>query len=142
MRVKHEYKLRHIVRNDSGRIIHADISFMGSTKALRQKIDGAQEVVDKELQKYVMDYVPLKSGNLRDSVPANTHVGDGSIVVGTAYGHYQNFLDMPYKTLKPSDTRYVDNPDRGSHFIERAIQDHGKDVIAAAQKYLDGGGSK
>lgn len=135
--IKRAYKMRGIVRDVGGRIIHAKISFRGSLRALNEKLGDAQEAADKELQKWVMAYVPLKSGTLRASVPENTKVGTGDIVVGTPYGHYQNFLDMPYKTPRVA-ARYVSMPDRGSHFIERAITNHGEDVIAAAQHAMRG----
>lgn len=138
-RPRKAYKMRDIVRASDGRIIHAKISFRGTLRDLRAKIAGAQEAADKEFQRWVMAYVPLKTGALRDSVPANTKVGVGEIVVGTPYGHYQNFLERPYKT-PGIEERYSTMPDRGPHFIERAITDHGDDVIAAAQKALDAGG--
>lgn len=139
-RVLQKFKRRNIVRNADGRIIHARISFKGSLKALQAKIGDAQEAADKEFQRWVMAYVPLKTGALRDSVPANTRVGTGDIVVGTPYGHYQNFLTRPYKT-PGIEERYANMPDRGPQFIERAIQDHAEDVIRAAQEAMDKGGN-
>lgn len=139
MRVKHKYKLRGIIRNEHGRIIHADISFAGTLRNLEQRMDGAQEAIDTAFQRYLMAYVPVKSKALQQSIPENTHVGTGSIVVGTNYGHFQNFLDMPYKDRRPADrARHAANPERASHFIERTIQDHGDDAIAEGQKALDG----
>lgn len=138
-RVLRKFKMRGIVRDSTGRIIHARISFKGTLRDLRARIGDAQEAADREFQRWVMAYVPLKTGALRDSVPENTRVGTGEIVVGTPYGHYQNFLNRPYVT-PGIEERYASMPDRGPHFIERAIQDHAEDVIKAAQEAMAKGG--
>lgn len=139
MTKKRAYKMRDIVRDASGRIIHAKISFRGTLRDLRARLGAGQEAADKEMQRWVMAYVPYKTGTLMRSVPENTRVGTGDIVVGTPYGHRQNFMEAPYKTPRIRE-RYASMPDRGPHFIERAIEDHGEDVIAAAQKAIDAGG--
>ena len=134
-------RLSNIKRNANGRMIHADIAFEPD-KGLRASMEGmlhtAQMVVDSETVRYLQAYVPLKTGMLQKSIALNTQLGSGEVEVGTPYGHYQNFLDMPYKTIEPGDPRYSNDPLRGSHFAERVLTDHGDDIIAAAQKAIGG----
>lgn len=131
--------LKNIKRNSKGRIIHADISMdvvrvTAQTDALLHE---AQKVVDSETVRHLQAFVPLKTGILSASFARGTEIGSGEVQDNVPYGHYQNFLDMPYKTIEPGDARYSSDPNRGSHFVERVIEQKGDEIVSVAQRAIN-----
>ena len=127
--------MQNIKRNSKGRMIHADISMELEPIAARTALmlHEAQVVVDSEMVRHLQAFVPKTTGRLGASFGDETVYGSGVVQDNVPYGHYQNFLDMPYTTLEPNDSRYSSDPNRGSHFVERVIEQKGEEIAKAAQ---------
>lgn len=120
-----------------------------------------QKVIDSAFMGYMEPYMPKDNNQMIISMYNSTKVGSGEININTPYTHYQHegilYINPKYKKggfydavsgrywsrpgIKkiPSDKRltYHGGALRGSHFVERMLADHFKDILNAGQKEIE-----
>ncbi len=120
-----------------------------------------QKVIDSAFMGYMEPYMPKDNNQMIISMYNSTKVGSGEININTPYVHYQHegvkYVDPKYKIGAFHDSisgRYWSRPGikkissskrltyhggalRGSHFVERMLADHFKDILNAGQKEIE-----
>lgn len=92
----------------------------------QSRIQKVQKFVDSEVIRKCDPYVPFETGMLRDSVKFGTKIGSGKIRWIAPYAQRQY-----YKGSAAGK--------RGRRWAERAIANHGDEIIRGAQKKLNEG---
>lgn len=90
----------------------------------QSRIQKVQKFVDSEVIRKCDPYVPLKTGMLRDSVKLGTKIGSGKIRWIAPYAQRQY-----YKGSAAGK--------RGRLWGQRAMANHGDEIIRGAQKKLN-----
>lgn len=113
-----------------------------------------QKVVDAAVIRECFPYVPFAEGALAGSANTATKIGSGEVVYATPYARYQYYGEVygpnipivengeivgwrspPEKHPTGRRLQYNTdlNPQAGSHWLDRAMADHGDDVLKEAQ---------
>ena len=117
-----------------------------------------QKVIDTSFIRYMRLKMPSQSGMM---IAQTRNPEGGLITVETPYAHYMNegikyidpktkkgafhdpisgrFWSRPDTKKIPSNDflNYSEGPNRGAHFVQRAISENFNDVVKEAQKELD-----
>ena len=96
------------------------------------KFSRAQKFVDNEVLKDSDEYVPMRTGNLRNSGIRGTVLGSGRVVYNAPYAakcYYGNHIRFS-KTLHPKAT---------AQWFEKAKAVNRQKWVDGAQKIVDGG---
>lgn len=114
-----------------------------------------QKLVDREVMRYMVDYMPRRqAGELEHMMILSTVIGSGQIDIPGPYAHYlhEGILYVSPTTgsawakkdeIKvPTDRllTYTGAPMRGKKFFDRMKADHKDDILKAAQALVDRGG--
>jgi hypothetical protein len=116
-----------------------------------------QKVIDAAVIRECFPYVPFDEGALAGSANTATEIGSGEVVYDQPYAHYQyygeiwgpnipiveNGVIVGYRSppekhptgrqLNFDNSREKNGPLAGSHWFDRAMADHAKDVLKEAQ---------
>lgn len=117
-----------------------------------------QQVIDKSVIDYCLQYVPWETGTLGKSAYGATQIGSGKVVYPGPYAHYlyygevygpnipvfeddsgvpTRFFSPPGRKKHPTgrELQYATdvNPLAGSYWFERMKADHMKDIIREAK---------
>lgn len=119
-----------------------------------------QKAVDAAVIRECFPYVPFDEGILAGSANTATEIGSGEVVYDTPYARYQLYGEIygpnipivengeivgyrsppeKYPTGRPLQYNTDKNPLAGSHWFDRAMADHSKDVLKEAQNAADRG---
>ena len=119
-----------------------------------------QKAVDAAVIRECFPYLPFDEGILAGSANTATEIGSGEVVYDTPYAHYQYYGEVwgpnipivengeivgfrspleKYPTGQPLQYNTDKNPLAGSHWFDRAMADHGEDVLKEAQNAADRG---
>ena len=119
-----------------------------------------QKTVDAAVIRECFPYVPFDEGVLAGSANTATKIGSGEVVYDTPYARYQYYGEVygpnipivengeivgywspPEKS--PTGRQRQDNTDKtplaGSHWFERAMEDHKGEILKEAQDAADRG---
>ena len=112
-----------------------------------------QKFVDSEVIRYCDPKVPFRTGTLKNSALTASSIGLGLIVYAAPYAHYlyagevygpnipvfsggqlTGFISPPGKAKHPTGRAlsYTGAPERGDHWFERAMAEHGADIVRGA----------
>lgn len=89
----------------------------------------AQKYVDSEVLRLSSRYVPLRTSMLQKSGILGTEIGSGEVAWIAPYAQKQYY--------DTADTRDYD-PKRGGHWFDRMKADHGAEIIAGANRRMEG----
>lgn len=119
-----------------------------------------QKVVDAAIIRECFPYVPFDEGILAGSANTATEIGSGEIIYDTPYARYQYYGEVygpnipivengtitgyfsppeKYPTGEKIQYKQDKHPLAGSHWFDRAMADHSKDVLKEAQNAADRG---
>lgn len=121
-----------------------------------------QKAVDAAVIRECGPYVPHDEGILEGSANTATQIGSGEVIYDTPYARYlyygevygpnipivengvvTGYFSPPNKQKHPTGEKLQYskeiNPLAGSHWFERAMADHGEDVLKEAQNAADRG---
>ena len=119
-----------------------------------------QKVIDAAVIRECSQYVPFDEGILAGSANTATKIGSGEVIYDTPYARYQyygevygpnipivengvitGYFSPPEKHPTGEKLQYSQsiNPLAGSHWFDRAMADHGEDVLKEAQNAADRG---
>lgn len=119
-----------------------------------------QKKVDAEVIRVCFSYVPFEEGILAYSANTATEVGSGEVIYDQQYAHYQYYGEIwgpnfpivengvitgwrspeeKHPTGRPLQYNTENRPLAGSHWFDRAMADHSKDVLKEAQNAADRG---
>lgn len=145
-----------------GTVIKANFNWSGQGDLLArcnlEKGGKVQQVIDKAVIDYDLQYVPMQSGTLGKSAYTATQIGSGRVVYNTPYARYlyygqamgpnipvfeddtgipTRYFSRPgekkHLTGKPLEYSKEMNPLAGSFWFERMKADHMKDILKEAQ---------
>lgn len=122
-------------------------------------VDGhVQKAVDAAVIRECFPYLPFDEGILAGSANTATKIGSGEVIYDTRYARYlyygevygpnipivengvvTGYFSPPEKhsTGKKLQYRTEKQPMAGSHWFDRAMADHGEDVLKEAQDAAD-----
>lgn len=113
-----------------------------------------QKVIDAAVIRKCFPYVPFAEGALAGSADAATEIGSGEVVYATPYASYQYYGEVygpsfpivengeivgwrsppeKYPTGRKLQYNTELNPQAGSHWFDRAMADHGDEVLKEAR---------
>ena len=113
-----------------------------------------QKTIDAAVIRECFPYLPYDEGVLAGSANTATKIGSGEVIYDTPYARYQHggevygpnipivengviigYFSPPEKHPTGEKLQYSKevNPMAGSHWFERAMADHGEDVLKEAQ---------
>ena len=113
-----------------------------------------QKAVDAAVIRECFPYLPFDEGVLAGSANIATEIGSGEVVYDTPYAHYQYYGEVwgpnfpivengvivgywsppeKHPTGKQLQYKTDKHPLAGSHWFERAMANHGDDVLKEAQ---------
>lgn len=145
-------------------IYEAKLKDFVTAKELKKKlgvdIDGeVQKDVDAGVIRYCSEYVPFSEGVLAGSANTATQVGSGEVSYDTQYAHYLYYGEIygpnipivengkitgwrsppeKYKTGRELHYQKTEHsPLAGSHWFDRAMADHAKDLLEDVQHAAD-----
>lgn len=119
-----------------------------------------QKTIDASVIRECFPYLPFDEGILAGSANTATKIGSGEIIYDTPYARYQyygevygpnftivengiviGYFSPPEKHPTGEKLQYSKevNPMAGSHWFERAMADHGDDVLKEAQNAANRG---
>lgn len=119
-----------------------------------------QKTIDAAVIRECFPYLPYDEGVLAGSANTATKVGSGEVIYDTPYARYQHYGEVygpnipivengvvtgfwspPEKHPTGEKLQYSKevNPLAGSHWFDRAMADHGEDVLKEAQDAADRG---
>lgn len=119
-----------------------------------------QKTVDAAVIRACFPYLPFDEGILAGSANTATKIGSGEVIYDTPYARYQyygevygpnipivengvvtGFFSPPEKFPTGEKLQYSQevNPMAGSYWFDRAMADHGEDVLKEAQNAADRG---
>ena len=119
-----------------------------------------QQTIDSEVLRICDPYLPFDQGGLKKSGTGNTVIGSGEVIWKTPYAHYvyegivyvdpekncagfmteNGWRSRKNVTKVPTERKlqYNEAPMRGSHWVDRAMQDGGlKELERSAQEALN-----
>lgn len=90
-----------------------------------------QEYIDNAVMRKTDKYVPLDTGDLKNSASLNTKLGSGEVVYATPYAR-RLYYSQGYT--------FDQGPLKGAFWFERMKADHKEDILRGAIKLAKGGG--
>lgn len=118
-----------------------------------------QRFVDEEVIRACDSKVPFETGTLKNSALRASAIGSGLVVYGTPYAHYlymgevygpnipvyeagelAGFFSPPGQAKRPTGRRltFAGAPERGAFWFERAMAQHGSEIVAGAAALAGG----
>lgn len=119
-----------------------------------------QKVVDAAVIRECFPYVPFYEGILAGSANTATEIGSGEVVYDTPYARYLYYGEVygpnipitengiitgywspkeKFPTAAKLEYSTEKNPQAGSHWFERAMEDHKDDILKEAQNAANSG---
>ena len=119
-----------------------------------------QKVVDAAVIRECFPYVPFDEGDLAGSANTATEIGSGEVVYDTPYARYLYYGEVygpnipitengiitgywspkeKFPTGEKLEYSTEKNPQAGSHWFERAMEDHKDDILKEAQNAANSG---
>lgn len=92
-----------------------------------------QKIIDSDCIQYSEPYTPMDNGQLIGSVNTHSRIGDGLLIWGVPYAHYQDVG----VSKNGKHFNYQGSPTRGANWFERMKADHFQDILNNAQKELE-----
>lgn len=119
-----------------------------------------QKVIDAAVIRECFPYVPFDEGVLAGSANTATEIGSGEVVYDTPYARYLYYGEVygpnipitengiitgywspkeKFPTGEKLEYSTEKNPQAGSHWFERAMEDHKDDILKEAQNAANSG---
>lgn len=119
-----------------------------------------QKVIDAAVIRECFQYVPFDEGVLAGSANTATEIGSGEVVYDTPYARYLYYGEVygpnipitengiitgywspkeKFPTGEKLEYSTEKNPQAGSHWFERAMEDHKDDILKEAQNAANSG---
>lgn len=119
-----------------------------------------QKVIDAAVIRECFPYVPFDEGVLAGSANTATEIGSGEVVYDTPYARYLYYGEVygpnipitengiitgywspkeKFPTGEKLEYSTEKNPKAGSHWFERAMEDHKDDILKEAQNAANSG---
>lgn len=132
-----------IIETPRGKIITVKLK-NGTTKAklvwnegfgqeINNNFTATQKFVDSECLRHTDSYVPFKSGMLKKSGILGSVIGSGKLIYNAPYAR-KNY----YKNRGNGIQGTSNGGKRGKLFFERMKSDHKKQILAGAQRIMEG----
>lgn len=137
----------------------AELKDFITEKELRKKLGvdpggHVQKTVDAAVIKYCFPYLPFDEGVLAGSANTATEIGSGEVIYDTPYARYLYYGEVYGPNIPIKENGVITgwwspkkkhptgeklkfntdkNPQAGSHWFERMMADHSKDILEEAQ---------